>query len=84
MIYFQIIVLYFHDRFNELRRVRNKDKSGGSDRPFSRMHNFFALASGEKWARTGTKFRPLNAKGFPDPAVRDHGIAQKVTTYILF
>jgi hypothetical protein len=65
-------------RFNELRRVRNKEKTGVSERPFSRMHNFFVLASGEKWARTGTKFRPLNSKGFPDPPVRDHSLAHKV------
>eukprot|EP00291_Cryptomonas_curvata_P026467 CAMPEP_0172156986 /NCGR_PEP_ID=MMETSP1050-20130122/3533_1 /TAXON_ID=233186 /ORGANISM="Cryptomonas curvata, Strain CCAP979/52" /LENGTH=493 /DNA_ID=CAMNT_0012826151 /DNA_START=197 /DNA_END=1679 /DNA_ORIENTATION=+ len=68
----------FESRFNELRRVRNKEKTGGSERPFSRMHNFFVLASGEKWARTGTKFRPLNSKGFPDPPVRDHSLAHKV------
>jgi hypothetical protein len=67
-------------RFNELRRVRNKEKTGGSERPFSRMHNFFVLASGEKWARTGTKFRPLNSKGFPDPPVRDHSMTHKVNS----
>lgn len=55
----------FESRFNELRRVRNKEKTG-AERPFSRMHNFFALASGEKWARAGTRFRPLNYKGFPE------------------
>ena len=64
----------FHDllakfiltRFNELRKVRNKTKPSGVERPFSRMYNFFVLESGDKWARTGTKFRPRNSKGFPN------------------
>jgi hypothetical protein len=30
------------------------------------MHNFFDLSIGDKWAATGTKFKPLNSKGFPD------------------
>ncbi len=31
------------------------------------MYNFFVLESGDKWARTGTKFRPRNSKGLPSP-----------------
>ena len=54
-------------RFNDLRRVRNKSERSGNERPFSRMHNFFALEVGDKWARTGTKFRPLGPRGFPPP-----------------
>ena len=54
-------------RFNELRKVRNKSKPSGVERPFSRMYNFFVLESGDKWARTGTKFRPRNSKGLPTP-----------------
>jgi len=57
----------FETRFNELRKVRNKSKPSGVERPFSRMYNFFVLESGDKWARTGTKFRPRNSKGLPSP-----------------
>jgi hypothetical protein len=57
----------FETRFNELRKVRNKSKPSGVERPFSRMYNFFVLESGDKWARTGTKFRPRNSKGYPTP-----------------
>ena len=32
------------------------------------MYNFFVLESGDKWARTGTKFRPRNPKGLPSPS----------------
>ena len=53
------------DRFNELRKVRNRAKTSGMERPFSRMYNFYTLVLGDKWARTGTKFRPRNGKGFP-------------------
>ncbi|EKX54143.1 hypothetical protein GUITHDRAFT_150166 [Guillardia theta CCMP2712] len=56
----------FERRFNELRKVRNKVKSNGTERPFSRMYNFFILEQGDKWARTGTRFRPRNQIGLPD------------------
>jgi hypothetical protein len=58
-------------RFNQLRRIRNKSKSGGMERPFSRMHNFYMLKPGEKWARTGTRFRPRDTRGFPNAAILD-------------
>jgi len=57
---------HFEIRFNELRKVRNKTKPSGVERPFSRMYNFFILESGEKWAKTGTRFRPRNSKGMPN------------------
>jgi len=56
----------FELRFNELRKVRNKVKAAGTERPFSRMYNFFVLEHGDKWARTGTKFRPRNVAGHPN------------------
>lgn len=49
--------------------MRNKGERSGNERPFSRMHNFFALEVGDKWARTGTKFRPLGPRGYPPPEV---------------
>jgi len=36
------------------------------------MHNFFVLEVGDKWARDGTKFRPLDASGHPN-AVKGPG-----------
>ena len=54
-------------RFNELRKVRNKPKAAGTERPFSRMYNFFVLEQGDKWAKTGTRFKPRNAAGYPRP-----------------
>ena len=44
----------FEDRFNQLRKVRQKHKNGTVERPFSRMHNFYLLEQGDKWAKTGT------------------------------
>ncbi len=44
----------FEDRFNQLRKVRQKHKNGTVERPFSRMHNFYLLERGDKWAKTGT------------------------------
>eukprot|EP00961_Rhodomonas_salina_P150413 2025833-Rhodomonas_salina.2 len=55
----------FEKRFNDLRKVRNKVKASGTERPFSRMYNFFVLEQGDKWARTGTRFRPRSNVGFP-------------------
>lgn len=56
-------------RFNELRKVRSKPKAAGTERPFSRMYNFFVLERGvgDKcgWAQTGTRFKPRNALGYP-------------------
>jgi hypothetical protein len=43
----------FEDRFNQLRKVRQKHKNGTVERPFSRMHNFYLLERGDKWAKTG-------------------------------
>lgn len=43
----------FEDRFNQLRKVRQKHKNGTVERPFSRMHNFYVLDRGDKWAKTG-------------------------------
>mmetsp|Transcript_10833 Transcript_10833/g.21768 ORF Transcript_10833/g.21768 Transcript_10833/m.21768 type:complete len:497 (+) Transcript_10833:237-1727(+) len=57
----------FEKRFNELRKVRNKVKASGTERPFSRMYNFFVLEQGDKWARTGTRFRPRTTVGYPSP-----------------
>ncbi|KAJ1482937.1 hypothetical protein T484DRAFT_1802382 [Baffinella frigidus] len=39
--------------------------NAAGDRPFSRMNNFFVLEHGDKWARTGTKFRPRNVADHP-------------------
>ena len=44
----------FERRFDELRRKRDRD-DGSNGRPFSRMHNFYILERGDKWAKTGTQ-----------------------------
>ena len=33
------------------------------------MYNFFVLEQGDKWAKTGTRFKPRNATGYPRPDV---------------
>lgn len=59
----------FERRFNELRKVRSKVKAAGTERPFSRMYNFYVLEKGDKWARTGTRFRPRTASSQPTPEI---------------
>eukprot|EP00960_Hanusia_phi_P057317 763527-Hanusia_phi.AAC.2 len=54
------------ERFNQLREIRQKHKDGALERPFSRMHNFFVLDRGEKWANTGTTFRPKHPRYAPE------------------
>jgi len=41
----------FERRFDELRRKRDRD-DGSNGRPFSRMHKYYKLAMGERWAKT--------------------------------
>ena len=48
----------FEIKFNELRCIRGKRKENAADRPFARMHIHFVLVRGEKWAGTGSAFRP--------------------------
>jgi hypothetical protein len=48
----------FEQKFNALRSVRGKRKELSVDRPFARMHTYFILLRGEKWAGTGSLFRP--------------------------
>ena len=50
----------FEQKFNALRSVRGKRKEDAVDRPFARMHTYFVLIRGEKWAGTGSLFRPKN------------------------
>jgi hypothetical protein len=40
----------FERRFDELRRKRDRD-DGGNGRPFSRMHKYYSLLAGERWAK---------------------------------
>ena len=48
--------------------MRKRFKASGIERPFSRMYNFFTLEHGEKWGKTGTRFKPIAAAGYPsDP-----------------
>jgi hypothetical protein len=53
----------FEQRFNELRYVRSKQVGipSAHQRPFSRMHAYFVLIRGGKWAATGSAFK------FKDP-----------------
>jgi len=41
----------FERRFDELRRKRDRD-DGSNGRPFSRMHKYYKLQFGERWAKT--------------------------------
>jgi hypothetical protein len=50
----------FERRFNELRYIRSKQVTSQyvvQHRPFSRMHTYFVLIRGEKWAGTGSAFK---------------------------
>jgi len=47
----------FEKRFDELRRKRDRD-DGSNGRPFSRMHKYYKLEAGERWAKTGARFSP--------------------------
>jgi hypothetical protein len=40
----------FERRFDELRRKRDRD-DGSNGRPFSRMHKYYKLQAGERWAK---------------------------------
>jgi len=62
----------FEARFNHLRKVRQKHKGGTVERPFSRMHNFYVLERGDKWAKTGTLNAPtqFSLPGIPVPQVQ--------------
>ena len=68
----------FERRFNDLRKVRNKAKAAGTERPFSRMYNFYVLEAGDKWAKTGTRFRPKGAVAQPTPEILEYVKAMEV------
>jgi len=53
----------FEQRYNELRftRSRNLPLPSAQSRPFARMHSYFVLIRGEKWAGTGSAFKFKNA-----------------------
>mmetsp|Transcript_67022 Transcript_67022/g.153839 ORF Transcript_67022/g.153839 Transcript_67022/m.153839 type:complete len:487 (+) Transcript_67022:93-1553(+) len=58
----------FEEKFNQMRKMRQKKAKPSAaehSRPFSRMHNFFILDRGDKWAKTGTSFRPKSSKFAP-------------------
>ena len=48
----------FEENFNALRCIRGKRKADAADRPFARMHVHFELVRGDRWACTGSAFRP--------------------------
>jgi len=49
----------------QMRQKKAKPSAQEHSRPFSRMHNFFILDRGDKWAKTGTSFRPKSSKFAP-------------------
>eukprot|EP00292_Cryptomonas_paramecium_P011975 CAMPEP_0113663924 /NCGR_PEP_ID=MMETSP0038_2-20120614/1435_1 /TAXON_ID=2898 /ORGANISM="Cryptomonas paramecium" /LENGTH=296 /DNA_ID=CAMNT_0000579051 /DNA_START=146 /DNA_END=1033 /DNA_ORIENTATION=- /assembly_acc=CAM_ASM_000170 len=51
----------FEARFNALRLKRGKRREEAQPRPFARMHMHFVLVRGDKWAGTGSAFRPKAA-----------------------
>jgi hypothetical protein len=53
----------FEERFNALRCRRERRKEESVYRPFARMPTYFTLMRGEKWAGTGTAFRPRMKTG---------------------
>jgi hypothetical protein len=56
----------FEERFNALRCIRAKRNQDSIDRPFARMHVHFELVRGDKWAGTGSAFRPrFHSAGHP-------------------
>ena len=57
----------FEARFDAHRRKRNKRRGSAPDRPFGRMHFHFKLVRGERWAGTGSAFRPISARCRPAP-----------------
>ena len=74
----------FEEQFNALRCVRGKRKLGSIDRPFARMHIHFELIRGDKWAGTGSAFRPraqpLRSSISGDDGMTDSfGLANEVT-----
>ena len=63
----------FEQKFNALRSVRGKRKELAVDRPFARMHTYFVLLRGEKWAGTGTLFRPKSLGNVQPISSKEHG-----------
>lgn len=59
--------VHFEEEFNALRATRNKKNEAAKDRPFSRMHRFYTLLQGEKWAGTGSIFTPKS--GLPPSSI---------------
>ena len=54
----------FKQQFNALRCIRGKRNDQAMDRPFARMHVYFDLVRGDKWAGTGSAFRPKQFSNF--------------------
>ena len=46
----------FEQRFNDLRRKRDRDDDAGA-RPFSRMHKYYVLLAGNRWAKVLSSLR---------------------------
>jgi hypothetical protein len=57
----------FEERYNALRCRRERRKEEAVYRPFARMHTYFTLMRGEKWAGTGSAFRPRSKASDKDP-----------------
>mmetsp|Transcript_4819 Transcript_4819/g.7713 ORF Transcript_4819/g.7713 Transcript_4819/m.7713 type:complete len:661 (+) Transcript_4819:51-2033(+) len=60
----------FEKQFNELRYTRGKKNDATTNRPFSRMHAYFVLVRGEKWAGTGSAFKAKEVSQMVSPADR--------------
>ena len=56
----------FEERYNALRCRRERRKEDAVYRPFARMHTYFTLLRGEKWAGTGSAFRPRSKSSDKD------------------
>lgn len=73
----------FEEQFNALRCIRGKRKAGAIDRPFARMHVYFDLIKGERWAGAGTAFRPkaptFNVQTDPDRTSAEYRLTSSTT-----
>jgi hypothetical protein len=71
----------FEEQFNAMRCIRGKRKAGAADRPFARMHVYFELVRGDRWACTGSAFRAKECSTFERSASKvnaDHNSHQRV------
>ncbi len=73
----------FERRFDELRRKRDRE-DGGNGRPFSRMHKYYSLLAGERWAKVRTKTNMLLCCCLPNKSILALVLARFIFRCALF